>query len=311
MQINILFADTALDQKANDGQKFIFNTLLSQSTNDFNNSHNEILVDHSSLIEDYLENFEILPKLTTDGYYIQIYQNPSNSPKFLGSKLPQCITELMLTINFDDDTSESIDVSFLDEFGNLPHLFVGEASIKSIEITAMVKENSIKNISTDTYHQMNFFAIKPNNDPKNVSILLPNYPSREKIKYIQGINVAGEKISAKNSSTRALNIQRSDSFMISTYLQLLDLYNSNLIKNVQEWESLYEQYQTQQDNRYLFTTYEHKLIFEEPVIAIHIELENSTQSTKKFFTTIYNQYRKSAPSKMERWIYLLQSQNTQ
>lgn len=205
-----------------------------------------------------------------------------------------------MKLNFDDGTSESININFLDEFGTLPHIFIGQAWVNNIEIMATVKENSIKNISTKTYNQIDLFAIIPTNNPKEISILLPNYPSREKIQYIQGITLAGDKISAKNSSNRALNIQQSDSFMISSYLQLLKLYNSNSIKNVQEWESLYKEYQTQQDNRYLFTTYEYKLSFEEPIIAIHIELKNSTQTTKNISTTIYNQYRKSVPSKMER-----------
>lgn len=86
MQINILFADTALDQKANNSKKFILNALPLQLSKDLKNSHTETLVDHVPLIQDYLENFEILPKLTEDGYYIQIYQNPSNSPNFLGKK---------------------------------------------------------------------------------------------------------------------------------------------------------------------------------------------------------------------------------
>lgn len=311
IHINIVFADMIVDQKANDSKQFIFNALPHQSSEDPNNSHSETIVDRIPLMQNYLENFIILPKLTEDGYYIQIYQNPTNSRQFLGADLPKNILKLVMTLNFEDDTSESIDIDFLDEFGTLPHIFVGQAWVNNIEITATVKDNAIRNLSTRHYDQMDFFAIRQSDDPKEVSIVLPNYPSREKIQYIQGITLAGDKIAAKNSSTRALNIQQSDSFMISVHLQLLELYNSNLIQNAQEWESVYKEYQTQQENRYLFTTYEHKLMFAEPVVAINIALKNDTQTTKNISTTISNQYRKSAPSRLERWMYLWQLYNAE
>lgn len=298
IQIDILYANTILDQKADRARELIFNTLQAKS---LSNIHDETLMNHTSLVQDYLENFEILPKLTKDGYYIQIYQNPSNASKFLGNNLPQYIIQLMTKLNFDDGTSESIEINFLDEFGNSPHIFVGQSWVNSIEMTAIVKDNAIKNFSTRQYDQMDFFIIKPSQDAKEVSILLPNYPSREKIKYIQGITTTGEKISAKRTSTQALNIQRSDSFMISVHLQLLELYHSNLIQDDQEWASLYEHYQTQQDNRYLFTTYEHKLIFEAPVTAIHIELESGTQSTQNFSTTISNRHQKPSRQATEQY----------
>jgi len=288
--MQIAFGNTPIDIKANASKDLIFNIMQSTGSSKDNSQADQYFTD-SSLMLDYLNNFGMVSKVTEDGRMLMIYQSPSRL--FLSEKLYDDILNISAIINFSDDTSEFFNVESLDYMGVFPLIPIGDKQVKNIELTATVKNNNIKRLPANDFNQTNFLAINPSNNTSEISIWLPNYQSKEKIISIKGINHNGKLLPSTTSSTRVLNLNNDQNFLVSTNLQLLEKYHSKEITSVDEWNDLNNSFQSQKDNKYQFTAYKYTASFPEPITAIYIEIENIEPNTKEISTVINNPYYKN------------------
>ncbi|ELV07165.1 Hypothetical protein F387_02042 [Wohlfahrtiimonas chitiniclastica SH04] len=288
--IKIAFGNTPIDIKANDSKDLIFSIMQSIGSSK-NNLHTDQYFSGSSLILDYLNNFSMVSKVTEDGRMLMVYQSPSQL--FLSENLYDDILNISAIINFSDNTSENFNLESLDSTGIFPLIPIGNKQVKNIELTATVKNNNIQELPANDFNQTDFFAINPTNNASEISIWLPNYQSKDKIRSIKGINHDGKLLSSITASTRVLNLNNDQNFLVSTNLQFLEKYHSKEITSVDEWNNLNNSFQSQKDNKYQFTAYNYITSFPEPITAIYIEVENAEPSTKEISTVINNPYYKN------------------